>query len=359
MLVRDRSPNKRWDLVREFDREFVEHPTFMNVLDEMNDLVDAHGCKSEADNLCITGAPGAGKSTALRMLEAAHPREKDAVEIKTSAGIAICDRIPILAIEMPGQPTPKKIARELLKALGDPFYKRGEREDLRDRVVHFAGRCGVKVIPIDEAQRAVDRDGEVRSEDIAEFMKELHGMMNVSFLLFGMGRIRRLLDFDEQIDRRWCSEKEILPYEWGGSEIDPPQDRFNFMGILVALVENCPFPFADELDVMSYDCAKRFYYASRGLVGLLKKQLIAVVWDAVVHGEKHITRELLEFSYNRVFRTQKAHEILINPWGCDWSGQLPPALRHHSLLLASKQRRSSLKRKSARRTELVSALTKA
>ena len=51
MLVRDRSPNKRWNLIREFDQQFVEHPTFMSVIDEMNDLVDAHGCKSEADNL--------------------------------------------------------------------------------------------------------------------------------------------------------------------------------------------------------------------------------------------------------------------------------------------------------------------
>lgn len=171
----------------EFDAVFVPHTAFTEVLKDIEDIFSVHGQLREAPNVFVTGPAGAGKTTMIELFLAAHPRVENGRRVSAPGGDAVCDDVPLLVSEMPSQPTVNSLARQLLKDLGHAFWNKGDRDALKNNLVGFAQDCGVKGVVIDEAQRAVDRDGEVRSEDIAEFLKELQGLLNVSFFSLGWG----------------------------------------------------------------------------------------------------------------------------------------------------------------------------
>ncbi len=343
----------------EFDAVFVPHTAFTEVLKDIEDIFSVHGQLREAPNVFVTGPAGAGKTTMIELFLAAHPRVENGRRVSAPGGDAVCDDVPLLVSEMPSQPTVNSLARQLLKDLGHAFWNKGDRDALKNNLVGFAQDCGVKGVVIDEAQRAVDRDGEVRSEDIAEFLKELQGLLNVSFFLFGMGRVRGLFDHDDQVDRRWEEELAIPPYQWGADNADPePESRLNFIAVLASMREQSPLPFANEIDVEMNDCAKQFYYASRGVVGLLKKLLLAAMRIAARDGDSVISSDLLYRAFEKAFRKEKKHERLINPWGQEWMGQAPPPLRDHSLPIRRKKPTKPNATKAERRNEIIAALSK-
>jgi hypothetical protein len=338
---------------------FIMHSAFETVLKGVTKRIEDHDDSLEACNFCITGPAGVGKTELIKQLQKRFPRIKDALRVVPLSGIEyISDEIPLLALEMPSQPTAIKLARRMLKLLGDPFYHLGKNDFLTDRIQILARACGVKAVIIDEAQRAVDRDGTVRGEDLADWLKEQHNDLNVSFLLVGMGRVRHLLDFDDQIDRRWDNEIVIPPYEWGDDNRENISSRVQFVTLLATYAKVSPLPFSDEIDVCEEDTAKRFYYASRGVLGLLRKLLLAAASIAVEQRDSSITMESLRCGYDQVFRKEKLHESLINPWDSDWDGRLPPPLRDHTVLLRPKNRRKRRPCKSERKAALTAALTK-
>ncbi|WP_201859372.1 ATP-binding protein [Microvirga soli] len=352
------------DILGELDSIFIEHPAFEDVVEEVIATIGLHGKVREAPNLFITGPSGIGKTTLVTKIEENFPRVVDGRRVNLPGGLeAVCDSVPLLCIDMPSQPTPISVARVLLKHLGDEFWRKGGRDDLNTRLVLYTQACGVRGIVVDEAQRAVDRDGVVRREDLAEWLKEIHSQINVSFILLGMGRVRHLFDHDDQIDRRWDEEIQMPPYIWGKDPVkdtDPvPESRLFFLALLVAFKEESPLPYAPEIDVLDEDEAKKFYYASRGVVGLLKKLLSRAMWIATRDGDLIVSADLLRRGFDKAFRKEKLHEKLINPWGPEWDGRMPPPIRDHTLLIQPKRTRRGKKRKSERRAELTTALTKA
>ncbi|MBM1170605.1 TniB family NTP-binding protein [Microvirga arabica] len=350
------------EIIGELDSIFVEHPAFQDVVDDVIATIGLHGKLREAPNLFITGPSGIGKTTLVEKVAESFPRVVNGRQVNLLSGIeAECDSVPLLCVDMPSQPTANSLARVLLEHLGDGFWRRGGRDDLNTRLVLYTRACGVRGIIIDEAQRAVDRDGVVRREDLAEWLKEIHSQINVSFILLGMGRVRHLFDHDDQIDRRWDEEIQMPPYLWGEDpkeDTDPvPESRLFFIALLVAFKEQSPLPYAPEIDVLNEDEAKKFYYASRGVVGLLKKLLLRAMWIATRDGDEIVSADLLRRAFDKAFRKEKLHEKLINPWGLEWDGRMPPPVRDHTLL--NQPKRKGKKKKSERRAELTTALTKA
>jgi hypothetical protein len=351
--------SKSKSALSELDAIFIQHPAFDDVVSEVEETLALHGTIQEAPNLYITGPSGIGKSTLLKKLRESHPRVPNTRSVKLPNGTeAICDYVPLVCIEMPSQPTVIRLARAILKELGDPLWHTGDRDALTHRVGIYVPACGVRGIVIDEAQRAVDRNGVVVGEDLAEWIKEQHNKLNISFFLLGMGRVRFLFDHDDQIDRRWDEELPMPPYDWGSQEEDEPLSRLHFIALLVAFKSASPIPFSADLDVENDDVALRFYYASRGVVGLLKKLLLRATRFAEQDKATVIAPDALKRAYDRAFRKEKQHESLINPWGRHWDGRQPPALRDHTVLLRPKKKRFSRGRKKDRRADLNNALTK-
>jgi hypothetical protein len=279
--------------------------------------------------------------------------------------VHVCDHVPLLVILMPRQPTANGLMREMLRGLGDPRYRRRQGDELFDTLVDFVGKCRTKTILIDEGQRAVDRDGVMRRYDIAEFLKDLLDRVHLTMAVFGMGRTRVLFQHDAQVWRRFDNEIAVPPFDWGqdievdGSDPEAetrPPCRLAFLNVLVTYESNLPVPFAADLDPTEDGEAFKFFYASRGTIGLLEKLLIKAVSVARKLGEETIDSGVLRAAFKKAFINQIKEERLSNPWEPGWVPQLPPAVEHERLLARPKKPRAP--KKSERRARLRRALTK-
>lgn len=124
--------------------------------------------------MLITGLTGTGKSTISRHYAQQFPRYD--LEDRTI--------IPVLRVELPGQPRANVIAEQLLVALGDPLPKEGSGEFRLERAKKLFRACGVSLIIIDEIQHLTDNLDDRTRNIAADTLKNL---MNVGIPVVFIG----------------------------------------------------------------------------------------------------------------------------------------------------------------------------
>lgn len=379
------STPRRRNIHREMHAAFVEHPNYQAVVQEIEDALDLYEEDGEVATLpCIpvVGPSGVGKTTVFKQIKAAYPRVQDGRRVQMPDGtVVIADHVPLLCVTLPASRiSVERLGREMLKELGDPHASLGKPEGLDERLDRLTRGCGVKGVLIDEGQRVVDRAGVLTAEKLIDWIKDRHANNNACFFLFGLNRMKPLFEQDAQFDRRWDVELEMTPYVWGDDADEDLSSRDAFIGLLAGLQAESPVPFAQEVDVTDDETAKRFFYASRGLTGGLKKLLTRAMRIIIARGreagragpapEPVIDFTLLREAFDKAFRTERAKEKLINPFGPQWDGRLPPAIAEENYVTAAakdRRRKEKLRKarnvrkrstKAERRNELAEALTK-
>lgn len=336
---------------------FINHPHFERVYREVSAVLLNGIDSDEAACLHVSGPPGVGKTTLRRKLASEFALVRDGRVFESSPGIEVkADYVPLIQIELPERPTVKTICREILRAYGDGQWRRGDEYCLTDRVDKYIQACGTIGILIDEAQRVVDRQGVVVAEHLFDWFKSRHSRNGVAIILLGLGRLRYLFEQDSQIERRWDAELRILPYRWRLKDgRDDITQQNQFMGILATFKDMCPIPF--EVDVTDDAIAYKFFYASQGVIGNLKKLLKRAVRTAALEPERHgaVTEGLLYDSFELAFR-RDLHSME-NPFCSTFSFGAPPALDDDTILRPSPRVRSSRKARAAQKAAVNYALT--
>ncbi|TCR68176.1 TniB family NTP-binding protein [Bosea sp. BK604] len=355
MLVEEAS-----ERLLQLDKVFIMHPAYRSVMESICFKLEVRKNLSEKPNFFVSGPSGIGKSTLRKHLISKYPIRRNARTIELPiGGKAVCDEIPVIAVSLKGQPTVIAMIRQMLSKIGDPLFKKKEgKEDLEERLFHLLKVCGVRMVIVDEAQLIVDRDGIVRRFEIAEALKDLSERAQVSVCLLGMGRTRVIFEHDSQIARRWDEEIQLQPYDWGAIDEEDAnvESRLNFLALLTVYRANMPVPLADEIDVEDRRTAMKFFYVSRGIIGLLKKLILEATEIACRANRSRIDNATLSEAFCRAFIKERRRDGLGNPFSSGWIEQLPPPLPDHSqLLLPSKGRRSS---RNDRRRAANGALTK-
>jgi hypothetical protein len=321
-------------LVR-IDTTFVEHPVFAEAIKKVEAILSLHSLNVLMPNLDISKPSGIGKSTLIDKLKGKFPRVKDKRHVVLRSGVRVeCDEIPLLCIDMPPTPTVISLAQAMLKALGDVHWDKGGQKSLDPRVDLYLEACGIQGIMIDNAQRAVDQRGVVVKKDLGNWLVARYDALNIPFFFVGLGRARYLFDQDEQIDRRFDADHRMSPYRWGALN-DPhgPHSRVTFIAILHALRQASGISWDPALNLDSSVVCLRFYYASRGVIGLLKKLLTAAMRVLVKDGGEKVDLVLLQRAFNLAFRKERAEGTLDNPFKEDWSPRLPPELPDDTILI--------------------------
>lgn len=383
--IHSRETELAGNLYQEMHAVFVGHTHFQSViqaLDSAFELRVEDGDPGTLPCIPVVGPSGVGKTTVFKRFKRSHPIEKDGRrQIDRSGLVSVSDRVRLLCVTMPVTVSPTKLAREMLHELGDPLYESGKAEGLDDRVDNLMRRCAVEGVLIDEGQRVLDRAGVLTAEKMIDWIKDRHARNNAVFALFGLARMRKLFEQDVQYDNRWDAELRMEPYAWGEDDAVDLSSRDNFIGLLAGLRSGSPAPWAAELTivdeegaVLDEDVAKRFFYASRGLMGGVKN-LLKMAARILIEDRKNQTEggtpgvidmKLLERAFDRKVRKEKENERLINPFGVEWDGRLPPPIpeENEATALAKYKRRSGQARarrgasRSDRRREIDAALTK-
>ncbi|TWA87908.1 TniB protein [Azospirillum brasilense] len=358
MTVPDDVGGDRHFLYRQMASIFVPHPRFVRIMEEIRFVLSLQGSDDEAPCMQVSGPPGVGKTTLRKKLAQEYRVTPDGRSIdEPPHPILVADHIPLLQFVMPPQPTVKSVGMEMLRTFGDPAWWRGDKYTFGKRVDKLIAGCGTVGILIDDAQRAVDRNGVVVTEELADWFKSRHDENNVSLIFLGLGRLSYLFEQDGQHERRCDAELRMCPYQWRTKDGDDNvEDQSRFIGTLLAIRKMSPLPF--DVDVTEDRIAVRFFYASRGAMGGLKKlmKMCVRIIEQDAARSRCINLELLEEAFERAFR--KELHMMVNPFAASYAGQMPPPIDDDSLRRPDPPARRSAKNRRLRKDEVNRHLTK-
>jgi Bacterial TniB protein len=358
-------------LRRQVSSVLIGHTHFIGVRKEidlvMNLREDAElwNEKDEMPGILLVGFAGAGKSTVLDLVQTdAGPVQRDAITLTdlTYSTTGKADYMPSVRFRMPQEPTVLGVAQLTLKALGDKQWQRGSLVKLSDRVEYYMKVCRPRAFIIDEAHHAVDRSGTYVQEAIADWLKITLDATGTPQILSGLHRLKYLFRHNEQLRRRYNTKIELKHYrcfEERNGVICAVEDQLsNFMGILVAFRAELPVP--TDLDFHDEFLARRFYYATGGLIGYVKKILRAAMELLMLEGAvRPLDLPLLAMAYERAVHNDDDGDMRgeINPFTDAYAGQVPGPPRSDSQFGVKRSTRRRLKGKELK-ARAINALAK-
>jgi len=192
--------------------------------------------------------------------------------------------VPILPVVLPYPASPKSVAINLLKKLGDPNAERGSTAILSSRVADYIRDCRVELIVLDELHHFISRENHRVLESVAEWLKTLIIETKVPVIALGKPTAAAVLDYDEQLRRRFSERYSLLPFSWDYEDV---ATMIEFRRFLKAL--DCRLPLAEASQLGSFDVAQRIHYATDGIVGYVVTLISHAADLAIGDGQERIT----------------------------------------------------------------------
>lgn len=185
--------------------------------------------------------------------------------------------VPVLVVPIPPAISPKLLPISVLTELGVPLPQRGLASGVMvNRMADQLRLAGTRVLIFEEASHLVEPGSKVLPRAAGDWMKAVHDDLNVSILLIGVPRLRRLFEANEQLRLRASSAKEFRPYRWNNVAECTAFSECVFT--FARLFEEAGWPIAMTRQQLVGHC----YLLSGGLIGLVARfmqELAAKVTD--------------------------------------------------------------------------------
>lgn len=261
----------------------IPHQAFANALDQIQQAFRYARHKVDAEALAIIGESGTGKSSVLKLVLSENQPYRDAKGLKT----------PILFASVPEVPTRKSLASELLAAIGDPEPDRGTAPMLTRRLIKHIEESGTCMIMVDEFQHFFDRDKHKFMYDVADWLKRLIDLTNITLIVAGLPTCMGVIDQNEQLARRFQERIELPRFCWTNIS-----QREQFIKILRCYERQMGKEY--EIPSLSSEAmAFRFYCGTGGLIGYLSALLKKMLRNAESASEKTISLGDIALAYSQ------------------------------------------------------------
>lgn len=232
--------------------------------------------------MLLVGAAGIGKTTIIESYAAMFPRD-ESTEIT---------QVPILLVDMPSAPSVKSITEALLHNLGYRRYRSLDAERKSLILRDLLKQCGVQLIVIDNFQHLENTTSVREARRCIDWLKSLADLRGLGLVLVGLPEVEAGLNIRADIQRRFAHRIYLYPLS---AEIEGEWDVFR--GLLRSLQKLLPLP--TETPLHEANLARRFWFATYGVIDYVAKLLESAVMVAQELGLECITQEVMAEAFRR------------------------------------------------------------
>jgi len=232
--------------------------------------------------MLLVGAAGLGKTVIIENYTEMFPRD-ESTEIT---------QIPILLINMPSAPSVKSITEALLHNMGYTRYRSLDAERKSLVLRDLLRQCSVQLIVIDNFQHLENATSLREARRCIDWLKGLADLRGLGLVLVGLPEVEAALGIRADINRRFNHRSYLYPLS---AEIEVEWDVFR--GLLRSLQKLLPLP--TETPLHEANLARRFWFATYGVIDNVAKLLESAVMVAQELGLECITQEVMAEAFRR------------------------------------------------------------
>lgn len=231
--------------------------------------------KQRMPNLLLIGPTNNGKSMIIEKFRRAHPPTSEVER----------ERIPVLVVQMPSEPSVIRFYVTLLAAMGAPLQPRQRLAELEQTALRLLRAVGVQVLVIDELHNVLSGSGSVRRE-FMNLLRFLGNQLRIPLVGVGTRDAYLAIRSDDQLENRF--EPITLP-RW---EVDT--DSRSLLASFAA-----SFPLRRRSEIATVEMTTYLLTRCEGTIGELSRLLTDAAIAALDSGEECINRTtLLLAGYN-------------------------------------------------------------
>ena len=235
------------------DASGLEHRMFCEHRDALCRIVDDTLAGHTPSIEWIVGPSRAGKTYLIETLVRLYPEAK-------LMGVR---RLPVLLAKLPSTVTPLMLPMTVLNALGVPAGSKSSQ--YFSRMKDQLRLAQTRVLLVEEASHIVEPGAKVIPRAAGDWFKMVYDELEITIMMFGLPRLKRLFESNEQLRGRASAKRELRPYD-----CNVKQDLLEFASYVRTYLEffrnegwTCEVP----LDALAKNC----YLLGGGLVGLVSK----------------------------------------------------------------------------------------
>jgi hypothetical protein len=292
------------------EQTLIPHSAFQDSIERVNQCLDLIDGTSEPICIAIVGESRTGKTRVVRTIVRQHPPERRADGLK----------IPVLRVSVPSKPTVKGFASEILRALGDPCFDKGEEVRLTSRIQDLLNTTETKAIVLEEFQHFQEKTSLKVWEHVTDWLKVLVDNSRVALVVAGLPTCLDVIYQNEQLAGRFLAPIKLPRFDWTIN-----QSRDEFLGITAAFGDALSLHF-DLPDLGQEEMGFRLYCASGGVIGYLTKLLKQAVWDAINRNSKSIRLSDFNEAYLRSIASEDEAASRARPFTSRFSTSADPEI---------------------------------
>lgn len=258
--------NERVELIRA-DR-WIGYPRAVEAVARLESLLSWPD-KQRMPNLLLIGPTNNGKSMIVEKFRRGHPAVAEAER----------ERIPVLCVQMPSEPSVLRFYIALLAALGAPLQPRRRLADVEQISLKLLRLTGVRMLVIDELHNVLAGQGNSRREFL-NLLRFLGNELRIPIVGVGTREAYLAVRSDDQLENRF--EPIVLPLWNTGA------DTLSLLASFAAAL-----PLQRPSDIATADMAQYLLARSEGTIGELARLLTTAAIAAVESGEERINRRTL------------------------------------------------------------------
>lgn len=249
---------------------WIGYTQAQKALAKLEDLF-THPERQRMPNLRIVGPTNNGKTMLVEKFRRQHP--------VTTSDDGQTEQIPILAMQMPSDPTISRFYTMLLYSLNAPSFARRRVSDLEELSLRILRQVGLRMLVIDELHNVLAGSGS-QQRQFLNLLRFLGNELRIPLVCIGTKEAYLAIRSDDQLENRF--EPFSLPL-WTLDD--------EFSSLLASFVAVLPLRRASQLHLP--DIAHYILSKSEGTIGEITTLLTRSAILAVETGSECIDRQIL------------------------------------------------------------------